>query len=230
MAAALDALRSNGIPATANLKLLFEGEEEAGSPHLARILGTEPGLVRADLWLLCDGPVHPTRRHQVFFGARGVTGLELTVYGPTRPLHSGHYGNWAPNPAMILAHLLAGMRDPDGHITIEGYEDKVRDLTVEERRALAELPKPTTRCDAGSVWAGLRTGKSLAELIMRPSLNVRGSGRAKSRTKPRTRSRPKPGRRSISGSFPTSVPQKSRLWSRLTCVRVDFGSSAKRPT
>jgi acetylornithine deacetylase/succinyl-diaminopimelate desuccinylase-like protein len=175
MAAALDALRSNGIPATANLKLLFEGEEEAGSPHLARILGTEPGLVRADLWLLCDGPVHPTRRHQVFFGARGVTGLELTVYGPTRPLHSGHYGNWAPNPAMILAHLLAGMRDPDGHITIEGYEDKVRDLTVEERRALAELPQAD---DALRRELGLgRTegrGKSLAELIMRPSLNVRG--------------------------------------------------------
>lgn len=175
MAAALDALRSTGIPATANLKLLFEGEEEAGSPHLARILGAEPGLVRADLWLLCDGPVHPTRRHQVFFGARGVTGLELTVYGPTRPLHSGHYGNWAPNPALALAHLLAGMRDLDGNITIEGYGNRVRELTVEERHALAALPQAdeALRRELGLGRTEGR-GKSLAELIMRPSLNVRG--------------------------------------------------------
>ncbi len=175
MAAALDALRSTDIPLTANLKILLEGEEEAGSPHLARLLQTDSAILRADLWLLCDGPVHPTRRHQVFFGARGITGLEITVYGPTRPLHSGHYGNWAPNPAVALAHLLAGWRDVDGNITIEGYGKRVRDLTPEERNALEELPQSD---DALRRELGLgRTegrGKTLAELIMRPALNVRG--------------------------------------------------------
>jgi acetylornithine deacetylase/succinyl-diaminopimelate desuccinylase-like protein len=175
MAAALDALRAAGIPAAANLKLFFEGEEEAGSPHLARILAAEPGLLRADLWLLCDGPVHSTRRPQVFFGARGVIGLELTVYGPVRPLHSGHYGNWAPNPALILAQLLAGMRDLEGTITIKGYGDRVRGLTVEERRALDALPQAdeALRRELGLGRTEGR-GKSLAELIMRPSLNIRG--------------------------------------------------------
>ncbi|MDH4196530.1 MAG: M20/M25/M40 family metallo-hydrolase, partial [Candidatus Aminicenantes bacterium] len=176
MAAALDALRSSGIPTTANLKILLEGEEEAGSPHLARLLKSEPDLVQADLWLLCDGPVHPTRRHQVYFGARGVTGLELTVYGPTRPLHSGHYGNWAPNPALVLAHLLAGMRDLEGTITIKDYGNNVRDLTLEERRALDELPQTdeALRHELGLARTEGR-GKTLAELIMRPSLNIRGT-------------------------------------------------------
>ena len=176
MAAAADALQSAGIPATANLKILLEGEEEAGSPHLAHLLRTDPGLLRADLWLLCDGPVHPTRRHQVYFGARGVTGLELTVYGPTRPLHSGHYGNWAPNPALALAHLLAGMRDLEGTITIKGYGQRVRDLTLEERRALDELPRTdeSLRRELG-LGRTEGQGRTLAELIMRPSLNIRGT-------------------------------------------------------
>ena len=81
-----------------NLKVFFEGEEEAGSPHLDQILKTYATQLRADGWLFCDGPVHQSGRQQLSFGQRGITAFELTVFGPTRPLHSGHYGNWAPNP------------------------------------------------------------------------------------------------------------------------------------
>ena len=117
---ALDALRAAGLQPSVNLKLFLEGEEEQGSHNLGSILRRNAELLAADAWLLCDGPVHPTRRMQLYFGARGVAGLELTVYGPIRPLHSGHYGNWAPNPAVELAHLIAELRDEEGRILIPG--------------------------------------------------------------------------------------------------------------
>lgn len=172
---ALDALRAAAIAPSINLKFFFEGEEEVGSPHLRTIMEKYADLLRADVWLLCDGPVHQTRRLQLFFGARGITGVELTVYGPTRPLHSGHYGNWAPNPGMVLAHLLASMRDMEGRIQIAGFYDDVRPTTPSEQRALAEAPDID---DALRRELGLaRTenhGARLVDQIMLPALNLRG--------------------------------------------------------
>src|SRR5262245_41044014 len=94
--AALDALKAARIPLRSNIKFVFEGEEEACSPHLANIIEKYKDLLTSDVWLICDGPVHQSRRQQIVFGARGVTTLDITVYGPRRELHSGHYGNWAP--------------------------------------------------------------------------------------------------------------------------------------
>ncbi|MCS6817168.1 MAG: M20/M25/M40 family metallo-hydrolase [Blastocatellia bacterium] len=172
---ALDALRAAAIPLSVNLKFFFEGEEEAGSPHLRAILQKYADRLKADAWVLCDGPVHQTRRQQVYFGARGIVDLELTVYGPVRPLHSGHYGNWAPNPAALLAHLLASMRDENGRIRIAGFYDDVRPLTESERRALAETPdiEASLREELGLGWSE-GEGRRLVELIMAPALNVRG--------------------------------------------------------
>jgi acetylornithine deacetylase/succinyl-diaminopimelate desuccinylase-like protein len=175
MLAALDALRSAGIAPSVNLKFFFEGEEEAGSPHLAAILARHRELLAADAWILCDGPVHQSRRFQVVFGARGVTGLELTVYGPRRALHSGHYGNWAPNPAALLAQVLASMRGPGGEILIQGFARDVRPLGESERRAAAALPpvEDELRRELGLGWTE-GAGARLQELVMRPALNVRG--------------------------------------------------------
>lgn len=173
--AALDALRAADIPLSVNIKFFLEGEEEAGSPHLADLIRASAERLKADVWLLCDGPVHQTRRMQVYFGARGIVDLELTVYGPIRPLHSGHYGNWAPNPAVLLSHLLASMRTSDGRISIPGFYDDVRPLTEREKRALAEAPDvdAVLRNDVGVAWSE-GEGKKLVELIMAPALNVRG--------------------------------------------------------
>ncbi|HZN12340.1 MAG TPA: M20/M25/M40 family metallo-hydrolase, partial [Blastocatellia bacterium] len=135
--AALDALRASRIGLTSNIKFFFEGEEEAGSPHLERIIAAHGDLLASDLWLICDGPVAQNREQQLYFGVRGVTSLELTVYGPRRELHSGHYGNWAPNPAMMLARLLATMKDDDGRVTVPGFYDGVEPLGEAERQALA---------------------------------------------------------------------------------------------
>jgi acetylornithine deacetylase/succinyl-diaminopimelate desuccinylase-like protein len=172
---ALDALRANGRQPAVNLKLFLEGEEEQGSPHLTEILRRNAALLAADAWILCDGPVHPTRRLQVYYGARGVTGLELTVYGPVRPLHSGHYGNWAPNPAVELAYLVASLRDEEGRILIPGFYDDVRALTPAERQAVAAMPAVEGQLQdelgLGRTEGG---GARLQDRLMDPALNVRG--------------------------------------------------------
>jgi acetylornithine deacetylase/succinyl-diaminopimelate desuccinylase-like protein len=172
---AFDALRAKNIRPTVNLKFFFEGEEEAGSPHLVEIMSRHKELLASDAWVICDGPVHQSGRKQVVFGVRGDTNVEVTVYGPKRPLHSGHYGNWAPNPAMILARLLASMKDERGRVTVKGWYDDVEPLGEAERRALADAPAydeelkrelGINRPEGG--------GASLVELINQPSLNVNG--------------------------------------------------------
>ena len=173
--AALDRLKAEGVPLSVNVKTLFEGEEEAGSPHLEAILSAHEDLFRADGMILCDGPVHQTRRPQVVFGARGVMGLEMTVYGPNHALHSGHYGNWAPNPAAQLAGILASLRDGDGTILVAGFYDDVRPLDASDREALARIPRVEEELlrEFDLAWSEGR-GMRLEELVMRPALNVRG--------------------------------------------------------
>jgi acetylornithine deacetylase/succinyl-diaminopimelate desuccinylase-like protein len=172
---ALDALRAKNIKPTVNLKFFFEGEEEAGSPHLVEILSRHKELLAADAWVICDGPVHQSGRKQVVFGVRGDTNVEVTVYGPKRPLHSGHYGNWAPNPGMILARLLASMKDERGRVTIKGWYDDVEPLGEAERRALAEAPAydEELKKELG-INRPEGAGRPLLELINEPSLNVNG--------------------------------------------------------
>lgn len=173
--AAVDALRAASLPLSVNLKVFFEGEEEVGSPNLETILRGRIDLLGADLWLLCDGPVHQSRRMQLFLGARGIAGVELTVYGPARTLHSGHYGNWAPNPAAELAQLLASMRDGDGRITIAGFSDAVRPPSEAERRALAAVPDVDEALRHELALGASEAGNArLAERVLLPALNVRG--------------------------------------------------------
>ncbi len=173
--AAFDALRALGREPTVNVALFLEGEEEAGSPHLERMLQAHRDALAADAWLFCDGPVHPSRRMQLYFGARGVTDLEVTLYGPARPLHSGHYGNWAPNPAVELAHLVSGLRDRDGRIQIAGYYDDVRPPSQAEREALAEVPDVDAALREELALARTEAdGARLVERILLPALNVRG--------------------------------------------------------
>src|SRR5712692_9020772 len=139
--AALDALRDKKIPLAVNLKVIFEGEEEAGSTNLQRTLELHKNLLGGDLLITADGPVHQSGKQLVFFGNRGEIDMDITVYGPVRALHSGHYGNWAPNPAMELARLLASMKDAAGHVLIDGYYEDVTPLGDAEKKALAELPE-----------------------------------------------------------------------------------------
>ena len=171
----LDALRAAGIELSVNLKLLFDGEEERGSPTAARVLRENRELFDADLLLFCDGPMHQSRRAQLVFGVRGSTTLDMTTYGANRPLHSGHYGNWAPNPVMQMAYLLTSMRDESGRILIDGYYDNVATLTELERAAIAEMPDVTESLkNELAVNTPEGNGVRIEELIMLPAFNVRG--------------------------------------------------------
>jgi acetylornithine deacetylase/succinyl-diaminopimelate desuccinylase-like protein len=173
--AALDALRSKKIPLAINLKVIFEGEEEAGSTNLQRTLELHKNLLGADLLIAADGPVHQSGRPLVFFGNRGDIGIDVTVYGSVRALHSGHYGNWAPNPAMELSRLLSAMQDADGRVLLDGYYDDVTPLGEVEKKALAEMPQNDAdlRSELG-IANPEGGGKKLVELLMQPSLNIRG--------------------------------------------------------
>jgi acetylornithine deacetylase/succinyl-diaminopimelate desuccinylase-like protein len=172
--AAFDALKALHARPSVNIKVVWEGEEEAGSTHLAQILGANRPLFASDLWLIGDGPVHQSRRPMIYFGARGTMGLELTVYGPIRALHDGHYGNWVPNPAAMAATLIAQLRDPDGNILIPGFADAVRPLTPAERDAIRDLPAMDEALKR-EFQIGVSEGhEGLTMSLMRPALNVRG--------------------------------------------------------
>ena len=168
-------LVKNSITPTCNLKFFFEGEEEAGSQHLGEILEKYKELLKSDLWIMCDGPVHQSGKKQIAFGVRGDAGLDITVYGSTRPLHSGHYGNWAPNPALMLAKLLASMKDENGRVTIKGFYDDVLPLSASESEALKNVPSVDDQMKKElSLKTAEMPDKSLSEAINLPSLNING--------------------------------------------------------
>jgi acetylornithine deacetylase/succinyl-diaminopimelate desuccinylase-like protein len=175
MLTALDAIRAAGIQMKSNIRLAFEGEEEAGSANLEATIAANKALFAADVWLICDGPVYQNRQQSLIFGARGSLTFEVTTYGARTELHSGHYGNWAPNPALELAQLLASMKDRDGRVVIPGFYDQVEPLGPVERHAIAEAPSIDAQL-MRDFWLGAtdESPKGLYELLTKPSLNIRG--------------------------------------------------------
>ncbi len=172
---AYDAIIKSALTPGYNLKFFFEGEEEAGSPHLNEILENYKSLLQSDLWIICDGPVHQSGKKQIVFGVRGDTHVDLTVYASKRPLHSGHYGNWAPNPAMMLVKLLASMKDENGRVTVKGFYDDVTPLSPSERKALQEVPSVDEQMkNELGISAVEMPGTSLSDAINMPSLNING--------------------------------------------------------
>lgn len=168
-------IQKAGLHPAVNLKFFFEGEEEAGSPHLGDILDNNKALLQSDCWIICDGPVHQSGKKQIVFGVRGDTHVDLTIYASKRPLHSGHYGNWAPNPAMMMAKLLASMKDDNGRVTIKGFYDDVTPLTAMEKKALQEVPAPDEQMKSElGIIATEMPGVSLSEAINLPTLNING--------------------------------------------------------
>jgi acetylornithine deacetylase/succinyl-diaminopimelate desuccinylase-like protein len=172
LCAALDAL---GNQVRSNIHTVLDGEEEMGSPSLTAAIGKYRDKLRASMLLILDGPVHASGRPTLSFGARGIVTVDLTVFGPKMALHSGHYGNWIPNPGMRLAQLLATMKDEQGRTTIKDFYSDVPPLTGAQRKVLKSVPDDepallklfgVARPDA--------VGESLQEAIQFPSLNIRG--------------------------------------------------------
>ena len=172
---AYDALVKTGIALKHNIKFFFEGEEELGSTHLDEIFKKNKEKLQTDLWIIVDGPRHVSGKKMISFGVRGDVNMNLTVYGPKRPLHSGNYGNWAPNPALSLVRLLATMKDDNGNILVQGYYDDVVPLSAREKEAIAQIPdiEQTLKKELG-IAAPEGHGKSFLELLHLPTLNING--------------------------------------------------------
>jgi len=175
IAVALDAINAAAIRFRSNIRFVFEGEEEAGSINFGRILQAHRDLFTGDVWLICDGPVSQNRQQLIAFGARGVETVDITVYGARRELHSGHYGNWAPNPAMMLARLLSSMKDDNGRVLVDHFYDGIEPLSETEKRAIAEAPAPDADL-MKELWLGSSEASParLIERLQLPSLNIRG--------------------------------------------------------
>lgn len=173
--AAIDALRAHGIEPSVNMKFFFEGEEERGSPHLDRMLAKFGDLFDADVLLFLDGPVHQSGKKKLSFGVRGPVGFDITVYGPDRPLHSGHYGNFAPNPIGMLAHLITSMRDENGRVLIDNFYGTVVPPSRSELNAIANLPEINEDLKYELALGRQESpGKRYQEAILWPALNLKG--------------------------------------------------------
>ena len=123
-----------------NVKFIFEGEEEIGSPSLAAFLTAHRELLRSDVILVSDTSMLAPELPSLTTGLRGLAYWQIEVTGPNRDLHSGHFGGAVANPALVLCELLAKMVDGDGRITIPGFYDDVEELSADERAMLASIP------------------------------------------------------------------------------------------
>jgi len=122
---AFDLLKENQVDIPFNIKVILDSEEEKSSKPLPKAVKEYRELLEADFLVINDGPVHVSGKPTVVYGCRGITTLSLTTYGPIKPQHSGHYGNYAPNPGFQLAQVLASMKDTQGKVLIEGYYDGI---------------------------------------------------------------------------------------------------------
>lgn len=172
--AAIDLMRAQGIAPAVNVKLLLDSEEEINSPGIGAAIAENAAFLHADALVIHDGPEHASARPTAVFGNRGVQTLTLTVFGPKAPLHSGHFGNYVPNPAFNLVRLLASMKDEQGRVTIPGYYSHVR-ISAADKKVLASAgdDEAAIRRRAG-IAAPERVGINYQESLQYPSLNIRG--------------------------------------------------------
>ncbi len=172
--AAISALDAAGVTPDFNIKVFVDTEEEMGSPNLPATVERYSDKLAADMLVIFDGPRHPTNKPTLTFGARGISTITLTTFGPRVPQHSGHYGNWVPNPALRLAKLLASMKDDEGRVTIPGFYDGIT-IDATARAIMEAVPDDTVEIkrQIGIVETD-RVGRTLQEARQYPSLNIRG--------------------------------------------------------
>ena len=171
---AMDALQSIGTSPGFNLKVILDFEEELGSPHLPQAVNKNREKLEADMLVIFDGPMHRLNKPTLTFGARGIMTVELTTYGPVVPQHSGHFGNYVPNPAFKLAKLLASMKDDNGRVLIPGYYDGI--VLDDKTKAILKATPHNEKQLQEVIQVGKfdRVGPNYQEAIQYPSLNVRG--------------------------------------------------------
>lgn len=171
---ALEIMKRNNIELEYNLKVIMDFEEEISSPNLADAVKKYSSKLKSDALLIFDGPKHPSNLPTLTFGARGISDITLITYGPIVPQHSGHFGNYAPNPVFRMSEILSSMKDPNGRVTIPGFYDGI-ELDKKTLKILAEVPDDEKKMMNDMQFKKPdNVGKNYQESIQYPSINVRG--------------------------------------------------------
>jgi len=166
---------TGGLPV--NVKCLFEGEEEIGSPSLDAFIRDNKQLLAADVVLSADGAMWRIDEPSLTVSSRGLAGLEFTLTGASKDLHSGRHGGGVANPLQAMARLIATLHEADGHVAVAGFYDRVRDLTPAERAEIAALPfdEQTYLAQVGAPSAFGEPGyTTLERQWTRPTIEVNG--------------------------------------------------------
>jgi acetylornithine deacetylase/succinyl-diaminopimelate desuccinylase-like protein len=160
-----------------NIKCLFEGEEEVGSPSLDAFIRRHKELLAADVVISADGAMWRIDEPSLTVASRGLAGLEVKLTAAGKDLHSGRHGGAVANPLHAMAQLIASLHEPNGRVAVRGFYDKVRDLSDAERAAIAALPFDDARYLA-QVGAPATFGEpgysTLERQWTRPTLDVNG--------------------------------------------------------
>lgn len=160
-----------------NVLLLLEGEEEIGSPNIAEFVRTHRHLLKSDLVVTADGPMHASGRPVVSHGCRGIVAFELRARGANRDVHSGGYGGVVPNPIWTLVHLLSTMKNAAGEITIDGFHDDIVPATDLELSVTERYPYDAVAIKnaLGLTRLDAPVDLTVAErVIFRPTLTING--------------------------------------------------------
>ena len=173
MLTALEILQQKKIAQNFNVKILLDPEEESGSVGFISTLEKYKDRYSADYMIIMDGPAHNSNEPTLTFGCRGIARCDITLYGSKLPQHSGHYGNYAPNPIFGMSHLLASMKDESGKVIIEGFYDGIP-MTKEVETILKAVPDNEDDIRKGLVIKHPdEVGHYYQQALQYPSLNVR---------------------------------------------------------
>lgn len=171
---AIDMMKDNNESPNFHMKVILDFEEELGSPQLPTAVTKYKTKLASDMFIIFDGPMHITNQPTLTFGARGISTITLKIFGPVFPQHSGHYGNWVPNPAVRLSQLISSMKDKDGRVIIPGYYDGIT-ISDEVKEILKSIPDDEAYLNAKiGIASGDKVAQTYQESLQYPSLNVRG--------------------------------------------------------
>jgi acetylornithine deacetylase/succinyl-diaminopimelate desuccinylase-like protein len=171
---AIDLLKKNHKTLPFNIKVILDSEEEKSSKPLPNAVKKYRDLLAADFLIINDGPLHVSDNPTLVFGCRGITTINITTYGPIKPQHSGHYGNYAPNPGFRLAKLLATFKDANGRVIIKGYYDGIT-IDKPTQAILKSVPDNEESILKNlAVKSPETVGSFYQEALQYPSLNIRG--------------------------------------------------------
>lgn len=173
MLSALEFLQKQQQKLQYNVKIILDLQEETRSKGFLSTLETYKNKYAADYMIIMDGPAHPTNKPTLTFGCRGISTLNISIYGAKLPQHSGHYGNYAPNPVFAMSHLLASMKDATGKVIINGFYDGII-LNDETQKLIAQVPDDNAQIQKNlGISKPDNVGKTYQEALQYPSLNVR---------------------------------------------------------